>query len=333
MRRAVVAGTGLHAPGRPIPNAEFNERYGIDVDGFLRANRNIHQRHLMAEDQATSDLIVPAARQALDEAGIGPEDLDLIIVSTDTPDYLSPSTASVAQFKLGAKNAGTFDINTACAGFVTALDMAGKYIAADDQYRHILVVGAYGMSKFLDWSDHKLATLFADGAGAAVVRAETGGEAGLLASQLYADGSYHDYMGLYAGGTWKPTSGESMERGDHLLRFVKKFPVETNPTHWPRLIRAVLERAGRTPQEVARYFFTQINIHSINETLDILGVPHERSHNIMDRFAYTGSACIPMALGDAADQHALRKGDLVVLMGSGGGLSMAALAMEWGYDT
>jgi 3-oxoacyl-[acyl-carrier-protein] synthase III len=333
MRRAVVAGTGLHAPGEPIPNAHFNERYGMDIDGFLRANRNIRQRHLMADDQVTSDLIVPAARQALEEAGIGPEELDLIIVSTDTPDYLSPSTASVAQFKLGAKNAGTFDVNTACAGFVTTLDMAGKYIAADEQFRHILVVGAYGMSKYLDWSDHKLATLFADGAGAAVVRASDNGGGGILASKLYADGSFHDYMGLYAGGTWKPASPETLAEGDHKLRFVKKFPLETNPTHWPRLIRAVLERAGRTPQEVARYFFTQINIHSINETLDILGVPHERSHNIMDRFAYTGSACIPMALGDAADQHALKKGDLVVLMGSGGGLSMAALAMEWGYDT
>jgi 3-oxoacyl-[acyl-carrier-protein] synthase III len=333
VRRAVVAGTGLHAPGRPIPNSEFNERYGIDVDSFLRANRNIRQRHLMVEDQATSDLIVPAARQALEEAGIGPDDLDLIIVSTDTPDYLSPSTASVTQHKLGARRAGTFDINTACAGFVTALDMAGKYVAADEQYRNILVVGAYGMSKFLDWSDHKLATLFADGAGAAVVRAAPDGEAGILASRLYADGSFHDFMGMYAGGTRMPTSPDTLERGDHLLRFVKKFPADTNPTHWPRLLRAVLERIGREPADVAHFFFTQINIHSIHETLDLLGVPRERSHNVMDRYAYTGSACIPMALADAADQHALKAGDLVVLMGSGGGLSMAALAMTWGYDT
>jgi len=333
MNRAVVVGTGLHAPGRAIPNAEFNERYGLDVDSFLRANRNIFQRHLMAEDEATSDLIVPAARQALDEAGIGPEDLDLVIVATDTPDYLSPSTAAVTQFKLGAKNAGAFDVNTACAGFVTALDMAGKYIAADDQFRHILVVGAYGMSKFLDWNDHKLATLFADGAGAAVVRASAAGEAGLMASKLYADGSFHDFMGLYAGGTARPTSAESLERGDHRLRFAKKIPVDTNPTHWPRLVRDVLGRIGRAPEDVQHFFFTQINIHTINETMDLLGVPRERSHNVMDRFAYTGSACIPMALADAADQHKLEAGDLVVLMGSGGGLSMAALALVWGYDT
>ena len=332
-RRAVVTGTGLNAPGRAIPNAEFNERYGMDVDAFLRANRNIETRHFMAPEQATSDLIVPAAREALAEAGIGPESLDLIVVATDTPDYVSPSTASVVQHKLGAVNAGTFDVNTACAGFVTVTDLAWKYIVADASYRHVLVCGGYGMSKYLDFEDHKLATLFADGAGAAVVSAADDGEGGILSSELYADGSFHDYMGIYAGGTHEPVTAEALARKDHLLKFVKKFPAETNPTHWPRLIRSVLERIGKTPGDVDRFFFTQININSINETLDLLGVPRERSHNVMTKYAYTGSACIPMALADAADAHVLRKGDLVVLMGSGGGMAMAALALEWGYDT
>jgi len=334
MRRAVVTGTGLYAPGRAIPNAEFNDRYGIDVDTFLRENRNIRERHFMAADQATSDLIVPAARDALAEAGLEAADLDLIVVATDTPDYVSPSTAAVVQHKLGASNAGTFDVNTACAGFVTITDMAWKYIAADPGYTHILVVGAYGMSKYLDWDDHKLATLFADGAGAAVISAAEGdGAGGVLSSTLYAEGSFHDYMGIYAGGTAQPISAEALERKDHLLRFVKKFPAETNPTHWPRLIRQVLERIDREPAEVDRFFFTQINIRSIEQTLDILGVPHDRSHNVMDRFAYTGSACIPMAMADAVDRRVLKQGDLVVLMGSGGGMAMAALAMEWGWDT
>jgi 3-oxoacyl-[acyl-carrier-protein] synthase III len=330
-RRATIAGTGLYAPGRAIPNAEFNERYGIDIDAFLRENRNIATRHFMAAEQATSDLIVPAARDALDAAGLAAAELDLIIISTDTPDYISPPTASVVQHKLGAKQAGTFDVNSACAGFVTALDMAGKYIVADERYEAILVVGAYGMSRYLDWDDYKLATLFADGAGAVVVTPAARG--GILSSTLYADGSFHDFMGIYAGGTHEPASAEAIARKDHLLQFVKKFPAETNPTHWPRLIRETLERIDRTPAEVDHFFFTQINIASINQTLDLLGVPHERSHNVMDRFAYTGSACIPMALADAAARHRLRAGDLVVLMGSGGGMAMAALALEWGYDT
>ncbi len=330
----------MYAPGRAIPNAEFNARYDMDVDAFLRENRNIRERHFLAPGQATSDLVVPAARDALQAAGLEPADLDLVIVSTDTPDYISPPTASVVQYKLGATHAATFDLNAACAGFVTALDTAGKFIAADESYRAILVAGAYGMSRFLDWDDYKLATLFADGAGAVVVRPVPMGHGaapepagGILTSVLYADGSYHDYMGIYAGGTFEPATAEAIRNKDNLLRFAKKFPPETNQTHWPRLIGQVLDRIGRTPADVQHYFFTQININSINATLDALGVPHERAHNVMDRFAYTGSACIPMAMADAARQHRLKLGDLVVLMGSGGGMAMAALALEWSYDT
>ncbi|MFZ1731471.1 MAG: ketoacyl-ACP synthase III [Bacteroidota bacterium] len=340
MRTAVITGTGLYAPGEPIPNSVFNERHQQDIDSFLRENRNILQRYYMAEDQATSDLIVPAAKDALAEAGITAKDLDLIIVSTDTPDYISPSTAAVVQYRLGAGNAGVFDVNTACAGFVTALDIAWKYIRSDEQYRHILVVGAYGMSKYLDQDDYKIATLFADGAGAVVLSAadsmpDAAGRSsvGVLASTLYADGSFHDYMGIFSGGTRIPASHQSIDAKDTLLRFAKKIPPETNSQNWPRLVRTVLDRIGKTPQDVKKYFFTQININSIQQTLDFLDVPHERSHNVMDKFAYTGSACIPMAIADAVDAHRLDNGDLVMLVGSGGGISMAALALEWSYTT
>jgi len=332
MRSAAITGTGLFAPGEPIPNRVFDERHGENIDDFLRENRNIRQRYFMDEDQATSDLVVPAALDAVAEAGIGVEDIDLIIVATDTPDYISPATAAVVQHKLGAHNAGFFDLNTACAGFVMALDTAGKFLRADEQYRHILVAGAYGMSKYLDFDDYKIATLFADGAGAAVVSA-VGDEQGILASTLYGDGSFHDYMGIYAGGTYMPATHEAVDRRDTLLRFAKKIPPETNPQHWPRLVRTVLERTGHSPGDVRRYFFTQININSINQTLEELGVPADRAHNIMDSYAYTGSACIPMAIADAADAHVLRKGDLVMLVGSGGGISMAAMALRWSYDT
>jgi 3-oxoacyl-[acyl-carrier-protein] synthase III len=159
------------------------------------------------------------------------------------------------------------------------------------------------------------------------------GPAGILASTLFADGSYHDYMGIYAGGTHQPVDATALERKDHLLRFAKRFPPETNAANWPRLIRETLARAGREPADVDHFFFTQINIGSIRETLAALGAPEERSHNIMDRFAYTGSACIPMALADAARRHRLKAGELVVLMGSGGGMAMACVALVWGYDT
>lgn len=336
IRRAVIRGTGMYVPERVVTNQEFNTLYGRDVDTFLREKRNIHQRRYMSSEQATSDLIVPAARQALERASLRPEELDLILVSTDTPDYISPATAAVVQHRLGAKSAGAFDINSACAGFVTALDMAGKYIAADRQYRRILVVGAYGMTKYLNFDDYKIATLFADGAGAVVVEAVEVPEdedRGILAATLFADGQYHDYMGIYAGGTRLPLSHEVLENKRHLLDFAKKIPIETNGTHWPRLTRILLDRIGRGTEAIDHFFMTQINIQSIHEALDNLNLPRTKSHNIMDRFGYTGSACLPMALHDACDQHKLKKGDLVFLLGSGGGLSMAACAMVWDYDT
>lgn len=321
-RNAKIVGTGLFAPDRVVPNSTFNEKFGIDVDRFLREKRNIFERRYMADDQAVSDLILPAAQQAMKKAGVGPKDLDLIIVATDTPDYLSPSTASVVQHKLGATRTGTFDLNSACAGFVTALDVAGKFIKADERYSHVLVVGAYGMSKFLDWSDYKISSLFADGAGAVVLKAGDEDGTGILASQLYTDGQFHDYMGIYGGATRGPDQ-------KNVLKFAKKIPLETNSTHWPALVRTLLDRIGARAQDVSTFFLTQINIQTIIETMDSLGVDRNKSHNIMDRFGYTGSACIPMALADADDKGKIKKGDLLMLVGSGGGVAMGALALRW----
>lgn len=344
MTRAMITGTGLYAPERVVENDFFSKKYNRDMETFLREQRNIFQRRFMSDDQATSDLIVPAAQEAMKNAGVSANDIDLLIVSTDTPDYISPSTAAVVQHKMGLMKAGTFDINTACAGFVTALDVASKYIVADERYSTILVVGAYGMSKFFDWTDYKVTSVFADGAGAAIVQrvqpeqrapqpAPGAQPLGIMASQLYTDGQYHDYMGIYGGGTKYPISEQVLNERRHLLQFTKRIPPETNGAHWPRLTHIILDRVHAKVSDVNHFFFTQININSIVETMKTLGAPLEKAHNVMDRYGYTGSACIPMAMADAARAKKLKKGDLVMVLGSGGGMSMAAMAMRWGYDT
>ncbi len=332
MRIATIAGTGMYAPERVVTNDFFNKMYNKDIDSFLRTQRNIIERRWMDPNQCTSDLIIRAAEEAMKTAGITADLLDLIVVSTDTPDYISPSTAAVVQHKLKAKNAGTFDINTACAGFVAAVDLAAKYIVADPKYKNILVVGAYAMSKWLNFDDFKIASLFADGAGAAIIQPSKNNGA-ILASELYSDGQYHDYMGIYAGGTRTKITHEVLENRGQLLNFAKKIPTETNAVQWPRLTNNLLDRIGKTPQDISHFFLTQLNIETINSTLKILGLEESKSHNVMDKFGYTGSACIPMAIADAADQHLIKKGDLVFMLGSGGGMSMAALAMTWGFDT
>ena len=329
---ATIAGLGMYAPERVIKNSFFDDFYKKDISTFLEQQRNIKERRWMVEDQRTSDLILPAAQKALTQAKISAEDLDLIIVATDTPDYLSPSTASVVQFKLGAKNAGTFDINTACAGFVTACDVASKYIATDSHYKNVLVIGAYAMSKWLNMDDYKIASLFADGAGAAVLQATTSSR-GIMASTMYTDGQYHDYMGIYAGGSSCKITDEVITQKQQLLAFPKRIPPETNGLHWPRLTKILLEKINKTPQDISHFFITQFNVQSIYETMERLELPRDRAHLIMDRYGYTGSASIGMCLADAAEKHLLKKGQLIVLLGSGGGMSMAAFIMEWGYDT
>lgn len=329
MRSAVIAATGMQVPERVLPNAWFNDRLGEDVDTWLRENLTIRERRWCAEDESTADLCVGAAESILTTAGVAPADLDLIIIATDTPEYISPSTASVVQHRLGATGAGTFDLNTACAGFVTALDVGAKYIAADSRYRNVLVIGAYAMSKYLDLSDKKTVTLFADGAAGVLLQPGDDPSRSFLGSELYTEGQYHDWMGIYGGGTHQPSTTESVSRKDHLLKFVRKFPKELNPVTWERMIRALAGRLDLSITDIDHLFFTQININSIRETMVALDLPMTRAHTVMERYAYTGSACIPMALHEAVAGGKLSRGDLLFFIGSGGGLAFASAAFRF----
>lgn len=323
-RNAVIKGIGSYAPERVLTNKFFNDLLGEDVDTWLRENLTIKERRWCDQDQSTADLCVEAAKNALSDGSLSADDIDLLIVATDTPEYISPSTASVVQYRLNALNAGTFDVNTACAGFVTALNIGSKFIIADEKYKNVLVIGAYAMSKYLDLTDKKTVTLFADGAGAVVLSAEEFTNRGYLTSELISQGQYHDWMGIYAGGTYQPVNEEVLKRKDHLLKFVKKFPKEINPTTWTKMVQNICSEFGISPNEIDHFFFTQININSIRETMENLNVPFERAHTIMDKYAYTGSACIPMAFDDAYKKGKIKKNQLAVFVGSGGGLAFAS---------
>ncbi len=329
MRHATITGTGSFVPARVLPNAELSAMLGEDVDDFVRNTLGIRERHWCGPDESAADLAVEAARAALADAGVAPEDVDLLIVSTDTPEYLSPATSSVLHGRLGLPGrTGTFDINSACAGFATALDAAWKYIRADERYERVLVVAVYAMSKFLDPRDKKTVTIFADGAGAVVV--ERSDEPGILASELYADGSLAPGMGVFAGGTAEPITVDVLENGvRNRLRFVSKYPKEVNEEGWPRIARSVLSRAGASVEEVDLWLWTQVNRSTIEVVMDRLGQPMSKAHTVMDKWGYTGSACLPMALDDAARAGRLADGDLVVMTGSGAGLSMGCVALRW----
>ena len=192
----------------------------------------------------------------------------------------------------------------------------------------MLVVGAYAMSKFLDYADKKTSTIFADGAGATVV--ELAAEPGVLASELYADGRLAGGMGVFAGGTAEPITSEVLAANDrNRLRFVEKYPREVNEDGWPRIAGSVLSRIGRRAADVDLWLWTQVNLSTIRAVMGTMGLPMSRAHTVMDKWGYTGAACLPMALDDAVRAGRLRDGDLVMLTGSGAGLAMGSLALEW----
>lgn len=328
-RYARITGTGSYVPPKVLTNADLSRMLGEDIHEFVSQVIGIYQRHICSQNESTADLATEAGRRALIAADVRPENVDLILVATDTPEYISPATSTVVQHRLGAKQAGTFDVNCACAGFVTALDVASKYIMADPAYRTILVIGAYAMSKYIDWTEKKTATIFADGAGAVVVQASTEGP-GLLATKLYADGQYHNYLGIFAGGTFMPITEEVLRQGKYTkVRFIQKYPPEINIEGWPLLINDVLSQARLRLADVSLFLFTQVNLSAIREVMQRLGLPIERTHTIMHKWGYTGSACIPMALDDAVKLGKLKPGDIVVMCASGGGLNMACAAVRW----
>jgi 3-oxoacyl-[acyl-carrier-protein] synthase-3 len=331
---AIVTGLGIYIPEKMLTNEDIEQMLNRPgTADWLVENVGIKQRHIMAEDEVTSDLATNASREALENAGVEAEELDLIILSTDTPDYLSPATSVVVQDKIGAKNAGTFDVNCACAGLVTSLDIASKYIQTDSEMNSILVIGAYGMTKFVDWTDHYTCTLFADAAGAMVLQTSEDKE-GFITSKLIADGSFHDHLGVFVGGTAEPPTIEAIKNNRHHLAFRKRFPADTNLQHWPVLTRDCVTKANMTMDDIDWIFFTQVNIRTIEAVMKELDIPMDQTHNVMDKWGYTGSACIALAMYDAIDRGKLPppgegNGENIVLCSSGGGFNMAAAVLKW----
>ena len=326
-RTASLISTGCYLPKREISNDLLRERFSEPADFVdkMEASTGIRRRWWAPEDWAASDLAVRAAQQALEAAGRHPEDLDLVILGTDSPDYLTPATSVVLQHKLGAKNAGTFDVGCACASFPTGFAAAAGLIAANPGIKTVLVVGVYLMHKLAS-PDDPMVFFYGDGAGAAVLTASE--EPGFLNSAFQADGAYADYWGIYSGATAEPASEESVRAGRTCVKLVQRYPPEINHEGWPRLVRRLAREGGFDLGEIDLLIFTQVRKPSIELVMAGLGLPMERTHTVMEDWGYTGSACVPMALHDAREKGKAKPGDLVVLVGSGVGYNQAAVAFR-----
>jgi 3-oxoacyl-[acyl-carrier-protein] synthase-3 len=331
MAKARIVGTGLYAPGDAIGNEELMRLAGVEFDtAKLEEKIGIRARHiarLRGLDETTADFAEKAARAALADAGVGAEKVDLFIVATDTPEYVSPATGILLQGRLqgGEREAGAFDIGASCASFVTALDAASRMIATDPALRYALVVGVYNMPAHLRPGDAFGWSMFADGAGA-VLLGRTGDDdrSGYVEGVLRADGTQWNYIGVYAGGTRRPVTKEQLDAGTWGLELLQKLPGDRNVKLWPPLVRRLLDKAGQKLADVDHLIFTQINRSVIATVMGELGLPMEKTTCVMDRYGYTGSACVPMALATAIREGRIAKGDTVVLVASGAGLAVGA---------
>ncbi|MDP3276662.1 MAG: ketoacyl-ACP synthase III [Deltaproteobacteria bacterium] len=328
MRSVSVRSTGCFVPPREITNDALRARWAASAPEFVdkqQAASGITTRWAAPEDWATSDLCVPAAQQALERAGISAMDLDLIVLGTDSPDYITPSTSVVLQRKLGALNAGTFDVGCACASFPTALATAAGLMATQPHLRRVLVVAAYMMRKLSDPMD-TMSFFYGDGAGAAVL--EPSDVPGVLTAAFLADGNYAQAWGIYAGGTAEPATPENIAAGRTQVRLVGKYPPEVNENGWPTLAKRLATQGGFALADVDCWIFTQVRKRTIEKVMAGLALPIERAHMVMQKWGYTGSACIPMALHDAIAQQKVGPGSLVALIGSGVGYNQAAVALR-----
>jgi 3-oxoacyl-[acyl-carrier-protein] synthase-3 len=330
-RYATIIGTGRYLPEIEVTNEALKARVSAanpDLAGVVDAleeRSGIRSRWYAPRDWAASDIALRAAQRALEAAGIGPEQVDMILLGTDTPDHVTPATATVLQHKLGAAKAGTFDIGCACASFPTGVATAAGLLSTNPWMEYVLVVGVYMMSKLADPAD-VYSFFYGDGAGAAVLTASP--NPGFITSAYLADGSFADYWVISSGGTAEPASVESVQAGRTKVRLLERYPPDVNHVNWPKIVRALSERGGFDVQEIDLAIFTQVNLPSIKLVMEDLGLPLRKTHWIMQEWGYMGSACIPMCLDDAIEKGKAYSGDLVVLVGSGVGYNYAGAALR-----
>jgi 3-oxoacyl-[acyl-carrier-protein] synthase III len=323
MRRARIVGTGAYLPARVVSNEELSRTVDTSHEWIVQRT-GIEQRHIAADGELTSDLACAAAREALQNAGLDADRLDLIIVATTTPDHTFPACAAAVQAKLGADRAVAFDLQAVCSGFVFALAVADNFVKAG-QAENILVVGAETFSRLLDWGDRRTCVLFGDGAGAVVLRAEEGTgtvfDRGVLATLLGSDGRHYSDLWVDGGPSSTGTTGHVQMNGREVFRFaVNALTTAT---------RRVLEIGGLEVDDVDWLVPHQANSRILDAVRRNLGLPEDRMLVTVGRHANTSAASVPLALAEASAAGRLRPNQIVVINAMGGGFTWGAALLRW----
>ncbi len=321
-----IVGVGVYVPERVLTNKDL-ESMVETTDEWIVDRTGIRERRIARDDEAASDMAVVAAERALEAAGVKPEEIDLIIVATATPDHIFPATACIVQDRLGCPNAGAFDLSAGCTGFIYALVTGAGFVACGSM-QNVLVIGSETLSKILNWEDRSTCVLFGDGAGAVVLsRAPEG--TGLLSSYLGSDGAGGRMLQIPAGGSRMPICHQHVDAHLQCLhmngREVYRFAVKV-------IGEAALEavrRAGLEKEDIDLLIPHQANIRIIEAAAKRLELPMDRVVVNVDRYGNTSSASVPIALDEALRAGRLKPGDNVVMVGFGAGLTWGAVAMKW----
>jgi 3-oxoacyl-[acyl-carrier-protein] synthase III len=324
--RSKIRGTGAYVPKRVMTNRDLEKTVETSSQ-WIVDRTGIRERRIAAEGEATSDLAVEAARQALEEAELSAKELDLLIVATCTPDMFLPSTACIVQDRLGARKAVAFDVSAACSGFLYALSVGDQYLRSG-VFKTAMIIGAEVMSRITDWSDRSTCILFGDGAGAVVIEARKGPH-GILSTHLYSDGRLWDLIYVPGGGSRIPSSSETIGKG---LNFMKMKGNETFKVAIRNLEAAAREALAHNhlkESEVALLIPHQANLRILTAVADRLRIPIERVMINIDRFGNTSAASIPMALDEAVRSGRIKEGDILLMEAFGGGLTWASAVIRW----
>ena len=324
--RVGIAGTGAYVPEKVVTN-EFFEGILDTSDEWIVQRTGIRERRFAADDEATSDLCVHAAEEALRNAGITADELDLIVVGTISPDYQLPSTAVLVQDRLGAKDCGAFDVVAACSGFLTALHTGEAFVAAG-RARRVLVIGAETLSRFLNFEDRGSCIIFGDGAGAAVLMPH--GECGqgeILRTNLGADGSGYEFIHMPGGGVVHPATVESVEAKMHKIQLKGRETFKFAVTRMSRLIKDFMEE--HEPDELGLIVPHQVNRRIIDAALDRLDMTDEKVVVNIQKYGNTSAASVPVALHEAVTEERTVPGKLVVLVAFGAGLTWGGTLIRW----
>ena len=326
LKRAGITGTGSCLPDRIMTNHEMESIVDTN-DEWIRSRTGICERRVSDENTATSDLATTASLRALENANLKPEEVDLIILATVTPDMAFPSTACIVQKNIGAFNAAAFDLEAACSGFIYGLAIAENFIKTG-YYKHVLVIGAETLTKIVDYADRNTCVIFGDGAGAAIV-SEVPEEYGILSTYIGADGRGGHLLAVPAGGSRIPTTVESIKSGQHYIKMdgkeVFKFAVKIMGDASEK----ALEQCGLSKEDVDYFIPHQANIRIIDAAVKRLKISSDKVYINVDKYGNMSAASVAIALDEASRKGFLKDGDIAVLVGFGGGLTWGSAVLKW----